>query len=67
MGRSIPICYLGNLFCIQYYGIVFKDDKYREQINRIILKYQKNGIFDKIYLKWFGKEYLTKLEDGKSS
>ena len=46
---------VGPLFDIQYYGFLFpQGSKLRESVNRALLKLRKNGIYDKLYSKWFG-------------
>lgn len=46
---------VGPLFEIQYYGFLFpQGSKLRESVNRALLKLRKNGIYDKLYNKWFG-------------
>jgi polar amino acid transport system substrate-binding protein len=40
----------------QSYGIAFKQDSiYRELINQALLTLKENGIYDKLYEKWFGQ------------
>ncbi|MDM8542378.1 transporter substrate-binding domain-containing protein [Desulfococcaceae bacterium HSG9] len=46
---------VGPLFDIQYYGFLFpQGSELRESVNRSLLKLRKNGIYDKLYSKWFG-------------
>jgi polar amino acid transport system substrate-binding protein len=46
---------VGPLFDIQYYAFLFpQGSKLREPVNRALLKLRKNGIYDKLYSKWFG-------------
>jgi ABC-type amino acid transport substrate-binding protein len=46
---------VGPLFDIQYYGFLFpQGSELRESVNRALLKLRKNGIYDKLYSKWFG-------------
>jgi polar amino acid transport system substrate-binding protein len=46
---------VGALFDIQYYGFLFpQGSELREPVNRALLKLRGNGIYDKIYSKWFG-------------
>ena len=46
---------VGPLFDIQYYGFLFpQGSKLRESVNRALLKLRKNGMYDKLYSKWFG-------------
>ena len=46
---------VGPLFDIQYYGFLFpQGSKLRESVNRALLKLRKNGIYAKLYSKWFG-------------
>jgi ABC-type amino acid transport substrate-binding protein len=46
---------VGPLFDIQYYGFLFPEGSgLREPVNRALLKLRKNGVYDKIYNKWFG-------------
>ena len=46
---------VGPLFDIQYYGFLFpQGSELRESVNRTLLTLRKNGIYGKIYNKWFG-------------
>lgn len=46
---------VGSLFDIQYYGFLFpQGSELRESVNRALLKLRNNGIYDKLYNKWFG-------------
>ncbi len=46
---------VGPLFDIQYYGFLFpQGSNLREPVNRALLKLRKNGVYDKLYHKWFG-------------
>jgi ABC-type amino acid transport substrate-binding protein len=46
---------VGPLFDIQYYGFLFPHgSELREPVNRALLKLRKNGIYDRLYRKWFG-------------
>jgi ABC-type amino acid transport substrate-binding protein len=46
---------VGPLFDIQYYGFLFpQGSELREPVNRALLKLRTNGIYDKLYSKWFG-------------
>ena len=46
---------VGPLFDIQYYGFLFpQGSELRESVNRALLKLRKNGIYDKLYSKWYG-------------
>ena len=46
---------VGQLFDIQYYGFLFpQGSRLREPVNRALLKLRTNGIYDKLYNKWFG-------------
>jgi polar amino acid transport system substrate-binding protein len=46
---------VGPLFDIQYYGFLFpQGSELRESVNRALLKLRNNGIYDKLYSKWFG-------------
>jgi polar amino acid transport system substrate-binding protein len=46
---------VGPLFDIQYYGFLFpQGSELSESVNRALLKLRKNGIYEKIYSKWFG-------------
>jgi polar amino acid transport system substrate-binding protein len=46
---------VGPLFDIQYYGFLFpQGSELRESVNRALLKLRKNGIYDRLYRKWFG-------------
>ncbi|MGD8364502.1 MAG: transporter substrate-binding domain-containing protein [Desulfobacterales bacterium] len=48
---------VGTLFDTQYYGFLFpQGSQLREQVNRALLKLRKNGIYDKLYSKWFGSQ-----------
>ena len=48
---------VGGLFDTQDYGIAFpQGSPYREQVNRVLLKLRKNGVYDRIYKKWFGEK-----------
>ncbi|MGD9353532.1 MAG: transporter substrate-binding domain-containing protein, partial [Desulfobacterales bacterium] len=48
---------VGALFDIQYYGFLFpQGSQLREPVNRALLKLRKNGIYDKLYSKWFGSQ-----------
>ena len=45
---------IDKIFDTQYYGIAFPDgSSLREQVNRSLLKIQKNGVYEKIHKKWF--------------
>ncbi|MFA5020829.1 MAG: transporter substrate-binding domain-containing protein [Patescibacteria group bacterium] len=49
------IAVLPDLFDKQDYGIVFPSGSgLREPVNRVILKIQEDGTYDRIYDKWFG-------------
>lgn len=40
----------------EYYGIALQEgSELRESINRVLLKFKENGVYDKIYKKWFGQ------------
>ena len=46
---------VGPLFDIQYYGFLFpQGSELRETVNRALLKLRNNGVYDKLYHKWFG-------------
>jgi len=46
---------VGDLFDPQYYAIAFPaKSELRERVNRAILKLKTNGVYDKLYTKWFG-------------
>jgi polar amino acid transport system substrate-binding protein len=46
---------VGPLFDIQYYGFLFpQGSELSESVNRALLKLRRNGIYDKLYSKWFG-------------
>ena len=46
---------VGPLFDIQYYGFLFpQGSELREPVNRALLRLRKNGVYDKLYHKWFG-------------
>ncbi|MDO8571161.1 MAG: transporter substrate-binding domain-containing protein [bacterium] len=46
---------VGDMFDLQYYGVAFPEGSpLREEVNRAILKLKKNGVYDKLYKKWFG-------------
>jgi len=46
---------VGPLFDIQYYAFLFpQGSEARESVNRALLKLRKNGIYEKLYSKWFG-------------
>jgi len=46
---------VGKTFDPQKYGIMFKENsETTERINRMILKMQEDGRYDKIYTRWFG-------------
>ena len=46
---------VGPLFDIQYYGFLFPyGSDLREPVNRALLKLRKNGVYDRLYSKWFG-------------
>ena len=48
---------VGALFDIQYYGFLFpQGSELREPVNRALLKLRNNGVYDKIYRKWFGSK-----------
>ena len=48
---------VGPLFDIQYYGFLFpQGSELREPVNRALLRLRKNGIYDKIYQRWFGSD-----------
>lgn len=45
---------VGPIFDIQYYGFLFPEGSgLRESVNRSLLKLRENGIYDRIYNKWF--------------
>lgn len=45
----------GSKFAEQYYGIAFPEGSdIREPVNRALLKLRGNGVYEKIYKKWFG-------------
>lgn len=49
--------YVRGVFSKQDYGIVLQTNSpYREQINCALLELKRNGTYDKIYQKYFGKE-----------
>jgi len=46
---------VGPIFDIQYYGFLFPEEsRLRESVNRSLLKLRKNGVYDRVYNKWFG-------------
>lgn len=46
---------VGPLFDIQYYGFLFpQGSELRESVNRSLLRLRQNGIYEKLYSKWFG-------------
>lgn len=48
---------VGDVFDEQDYGIAFPSgSEYRELVNRAILKLKANGVYDKLYKKWFGTQ-----------
>lgn len=48
---------VGPLFDLQYYGFLFpQGSELREPVNRALLKLRTNGIYDKLYSKWFGSK-----------
>lgn len=47
---------VGPVFHKEDYGIAFKTkSRYIEAVNQTILEFRKNGIYQRIYNKWFGK------------
>ena len=45
----------GTLFRRENYGIVFpSNSRYRKPVNEALLKLKENGIYDRLYAKWFG-------------
>ena len=49
---------VGDPFDIQYYGFAFPEGSVlRERVNRSLLKLRGNGVYDKLFNKWFGSEY----------
>lgn len=47
----------GPKFEEQYYGIALQEgSELREPVNRALLKLQENGVYEKIYKKWFGDQ-----------
>ncbi|MDJ0781666.1 MAG: transporter substrate-binding domain-containing protein [Desulfosarcinaceae bacterium] len=47
---------VGPQFDIQYYGFLFpQGSELRESVNRALLKLRRNGVYDRIHTKWFGK------------
>jgi len=54
---------VGPLFDIQYYGFLFPEgSELREPVNRALLKLRNNGIYDRLYHKWFGPQPTSGLE-----
>jgi polar amino acid transport system substrate-binding protein len=53
---SGKVAVVGNVFEKQYYGIAFQQgSELREKVNRVLLKFRENGVYEKIYKKWFGE------------
>ena len=52
------VAIVGSTFNHQYYGIAMQQNHpLRESINKAILKLKENGVYDKIYNKWFGNKH----------
>ncbi len=48
---------VGEMFEKQHYGIAFpQGSPLREQVNRGLLGIRKNGVYDRLRRRWFGKE-----------
>jgi polar amino acid transport system substrate-binding protein len=46
---------IGSIFRKEYYGIAFPDKSpLRKRVNEALLKLKENGVYDKLYIKWFG-------------
>jgi len=46
---------VGSIFRKENYGIVFPDrSPLRKRVNEALLKLKENGIYDQLYVKWFG-------------
>ena len=45
----------GESFDHQYYGVAFPEgSQLRERVNRSLLKLRSNGVYEKLYARWFG-------------
>jgi len=46
---------VGNIFRKESYGILFPSNSpHRKPVNEALLKIRENGIYDRLYVKWFG-------------
>ena len=51
-GKVQPV---GSIFRKEYYGLVFPpDSRYRKPVDEALLKIKEDGIYDRLYMKWFG-------------
>jgi polar amino acid transport system substrate-binding protein len=48
---------VGPIFDIQYYGFLFpQGSELSESVNRTLLKFRKDGTYDRLHSKWFGSQ-----------
>ncbi len=48
---------VGSVFELQEYGVALPaDSPLREPLNQTLLRLKENGVYDRIYQQWFGKQ-----------